>query len=127
MRDSVLHSEIGRTSLECLHMDHRDENVSLEDWMKSPQNVYIGPESMVLLKENCFGTVKSNWHNPFLVNHEIPSEETFNLYKDYLKRNLASNTIMLADFLSLKGKTLGCFCSSKYCHGHVLIGLLNEY
>ena len=42
-------------------------------------------------------------------------------YEKYLKKSPLIN-----DLAELKGKTLGCYCAPKACHGHVLADLVNK-
>ena len=45
---------------------------------------------------------------------------TLPCYKKYLWRKLNSDTDFKAQVKALNGKTLGCFCKPKPCHGDVL-------
>lgn len=70
----------------------------------------------------------SKWGNPFshkkgtLAGHVVGSrEEAITKYEEYLLNNQE-----LVNALSeLKGKTLGCWCKPKACHGDVLLKLAN--
>ena len=71
----------------------------------------------------------SKWGNPFshkkgtLAEHVVGSrEEAITKYEEYLLNNQE-----LVNALSeLKGKTLGCWCKPKACHGDVLLKLANR-
>lgn len=63
----------------------------------------------------------SKWGNPFTV-EQYGRDECINKYKEYI----LSNPELLADLHELEGKTLGCFCKPKACHGDVLVELLNN-
>lgn len=70
----------------------------------------------------------SVWGNPFshkegtLAQHVVGSrEEAISKYEEYL---LESPDLM-ERLPELKGKTLGCWCKPKACHGDVLLRLAN--
>ncbi|WP_167514932.1 DUF4326 domain-containing protein [Bacillus wiedmannii] len=80
-----------------------------------PYDVYIGRGS--------------KWGNPFshLLNTQAifkvdTREESIEMYRKWImqKPNL------LEELHELKGKTLGCFCKPKPCHGDVLIELIDR-
>lgn len=62
------------------------------------------------------------WGNPFLVSvyGRIGAIEKYEQYirasDDHIKR-----------LHELKGKRLGCYCKPDYCHGDVLVKLVNEF
>jgi predicted glycosyltransferase involved in capsule biosynthesis len=64
----------------------------------------------------------SKWGNPFMIGKDGTREEVIKKFKDYL----LSNTKLMEDLEELRGKTLGCFCSPKPCHGHVLAVMANK-
>jgi hypothetical protein len=84
---------------------------------KEPYDIYIGRGS--------------KWGNPFTTNKDKEtlaseivetSEEAISKYKEYVL-----NTPDLMQSLDeLEGKTLGCFCKPKPCHGDVLLELLSQ-
>jgi len=73
----------------------------------------------------------SKWGNPYTTIRDKEtlaseivetSEEAISKYKEYIL-----NTPELMDSLDeLEGKTLGCFCKPKPCHGDVLLELLTQ-
>lgn len=82
---------------------------------KEPYDVYIGRGSI--------------WGNPF--SHKegtkalyvVPSrEEAIQKYEEWIK----NKPELLSRLSELKGKTLGCWCSPKSCHGDVLIKLVEQ-
>lgn len=75
---------------------------------KSAYDVYIGRPS--------------KWGNPYIIGHDGTREEVIAKYEDHIR---TSPTLMAA-LPSLAGKTLGCWCPPKPCHGQVLIKILNE-
>ncbi|KMP65187.1 hypothetical protein TU57_10600 [Bacillus cereus] len=87
------------------------ETTVVNKYHKLPYDVYIGRGS--------------KWGNPFshLPNTQaIFKEEAIEMYRKWImyKPNL------LAELHELKGKTLGCFCKPKSCHGDVLIELIDR-
>jgi len=61
--------------------------------------------------------------NPFNSNDRDKNIEDFRIY--FLDR-LKTDKEFKRRVLELKGKTLGCFCSPKPCHGDVIINYLND-
>ena len=73
----------------------------------------------------------SKWGNPFthisdkktkadfIVNTR---EQAIESYRDWI----LNQPQLLKDLHELKGKTLGCFCKPKKCHGDVLVELVNK-
>lgn len=84
---------------------------------KEPYDVYIGRPS--------------KWGNPFthlsradtLAEHHVASrQEAVEKYREWI----AANHELLSQLEELRGKTLGCWCSPKPCHGDVLVELVNN-
>jgi len=46
---------------------------------------------------------------------------TLDCYKEYFYNRLNTDKTFQAKVLALKGKTLGCFCKPKPCHGDIII------
>ena len=83
---------------------------------KESYNVYIG---------RC-----SKWGNPFThISDKITKsdfvvasrDEAIESYREWIVKQPQ----LLKDLHELKGKTLGCFCKPKSCHGDVLVELVN--
>jgi uncharacterized protein YebE (UPF0316 family) len=66
----------------------------------------------------------SKWGNPFKVGVDGTRTEVIALYKEYIY-----NSDLYNDLDELEGKTLGCHCKPKACHGDVLVELCrhNEF
>jgi len=58
----------------------------------------------------------SQWGNPYRLAREADRALVISKYLDWLRRHPA----LLARVGELKGKTLGCYCAPKACHGDVL-------
>jgi hypothetical protein len=61
----------------------------------------------------------SKWGNPFTVESR-GREQAIRLYIDWLEQQPA---LVAAIVPELRGKTLGCWCAPKACHGDVLARL----
>lgn len=83
---------------------------------KHPCDVYVGRPSP--------------WGNPYSnlpgtkPNFRVDNrEEAVTRFEEYL---LANPTLLEQVKKELKGKILGCHCSPKLCHGHILAKIANE-
>ena len=76
---------------------------------KEPYDVYIGRPS--------------KWGNPFVLGKDGNREEVVAKYKAWIE---AQPALMEAAKKELKGKTLGCWCSPRLCHGDILVGIAND-
>jgi hypothetical protein len=62
----------------------------------------------------------SKWGNPFVVGVHGDRDQVLQMYRDWIvKQQHLMNALH-----ELKGKTLGCWCSPKPCHGDVLVELI---
>jgi hypothetical protein len=83
---------------------------------KSDYDVYIGRPS--------------KWGNPFshkedtIAEFRVENRQT--AIQQYEKWVLTQSHLMRS-LIELRGKTLGCWCSPKPCHGHVLAKLIERY
>lgn len=64
----------------------------------------------------------SKWGNPFPMFHENQRAEVIAKYEEYARATFSPDELSV-----LVGKTLGCYCKPKACHGDVLVALLEEY
>lgn len=76
---------------------------------KEPYDIYIGRGS--------------KWGNPFEIGKDGTREEVIEKYRTYL----LNKPELLKALPELRGKTLGCFCKPKPCHGDILVELLDIY
>lgn len=67
----------------------------------------------------------SKWGNPFNLTDPNNRLERFEVIRKY-REWILTQPKLLADLGELEGKTLGCWCAPKPCHGDVLIELVNE-
>tara|TARA_Y100000034_G_scaffold121644_2_gene166137 strand:+ start:2016 stop:2285 length:270 start_codon:yes stop_codon:yes gene_type:complete len=75
---------------------------------KSKYDVYIGRPG--------------KWGNPFEIGRDGTREEVIQKYEEWIRQQ----PDLLEDLWELEGKTLGCWCSPKACHGDVLIKLVES-
>jgi hypothetical protein len=75
---------------------------------KHPYDIYIGRPSI--------------WGNPFEIGKDGNREEVIEKYKKWI----INQPNLLDQIHTLEGKTLGCWCNPKPCHGDVLVDLLND-
>ena len=83
---------------------------NIHQWLKHPDHIYIGRESMRHLLD------ESIWGNPFKIGSGKTREEVIVLYKNFI----LNNEELSKSVPQLTGKTLGCWCSPKPCHGEFL-------
>jgi hypothetical protein len=62
----------------------------------------------------------SKWGNPYMIGPDGTREQVIEAYKGWLTRQYAAGALTVADFASLHGKDLACWCAPLPCHGHVL-------
>ena len=62
----------------------------------------------------------SKWGNPFPMKHERERADVIESYRRWLHAEILAGRSTLADLRALDGKTLGCYCHPKPCHGDVL-------
>jgi len=96
---------------------------TLYDWMKNPQNEYIGRSGVVFINNERFPKKTSQWANPFTVKKE-GRDKCLELYEAWVREKIKKEGI--EDIKKLKNKVLGCWCKPEKCHGDILIKILNE-
>lgn len=85
---------------------------------KEPYDVYIGRA----------GKGQSGYYgNPIKLQPNEERGATIEKYKDYFYNRLETDVEFKKNILSLQGKTLGCFCSPKPCHGDVIKEYLDTH
>lgn len=85
-------------------------------------DVYIGRECRL----GGWNLDASIWGNPF----KLPKKATAEQVQDVLRKyedHVRSQPVLMARVHELAGRTLGCFCAPKPCHGHVLAKLVHEW
>jgi len=64
----------------------------------------------------------SKWGNPFTIGKDGTRKEVVEKYREWIEKQ--PNLMNSLD--ELKGKVLGCWCFPKFCHGDILIELIEE-
>ena len=64
----------------------------------------------------------SQWGNPFTIGIDGNRDQVIEKYKDWLN----TQPDLLEAIHTLKGKTLGCWCHPKACHGDILVEIANK-
>lgn len=77
---------------------------------REPFDVYIGRPS--------------KWGNPFVIGVDGTRAEVIEKYRSWLEDRVISRRLNLDE---LRGKTLGCWCAPKPCHGDVLLEMLDLF
>lgn len=103
----------------------RDKYTNLKEWMDDPNNVYIGRKCIVFIDGKRYPSNDSLWCNPYKVGRDGTLEEVIGKFKIHLDK-LLENKDNLEMFMTLKDKTLGCWCHPELCHGDLIIDKLNS-
>lgn len=96
---------------------------TLSDWMKNPENEYIGRCGVVFIDNERFPKKPSQWANPFTVKKE-GRDKCLELYEAWVREKIKREGT--EELKKLKNKCLGCWCKPEKCHGDILIKILNE-
>ena len=62
----------------------------------------------------------SKWGNPFQIGTDGTREEVIEKFRNWI----LSQSNLVKDLHEIKGKTLGCWCKPKVCHGDILVELI---
>ena len=62
----------------------------------------------------------SKWGNPFQIGKDGTPEEAIEKFRNWI----ITQPNLLKDLHEIKGKTLGCWCKPKRCHGDILVELI---
>lgn len=79
---------------------------------REPYDVYIG-------RPGPFG-------NPFVLTGEENRAEVLARFKEWFEKKVRDDTVYRERVEALRGKTLGCFCKPKACHGDVIVAWLEK-
>ena len=88
---------------------------------KEPYDVYIGRAGHGL--DGYFG-------NPYPLPvgaDQVARDECLKKYKRYFWKRVRTDPEFYERVMALEGKTLGCFCKPKTCHGDVIVAFLNYW
>lgn len=78
---------------------------------------YIGRDNVQ------YGLCESDFHNPYILINETERKEVYEKYKNHIR----TSPELIKKLPVLIGKTLGCYCLPKICHGEALVELLEEF
>lgn len=67
----------------------------------------------------------SKWGNPYAIGEDGDRDEVIRKFEYDFEYNKFIN-VDKSDFLTLRGKTLGCFCKPDKCHGDIIAHYLNS-
>jgi len=84
-------------------------NMSVVNKYRDKYDVYIGRPSV-------FG-------NPYSV-HEFGRDKAITMYEKHFLEKIGQDETFRKEVMTLKDKTLGCFCKPKSCHGDIIIKYL---
>ncbi len=109
---------------------------NLENWIKDPQNVYIGRKGIVFIRGERFPKENSIWANPFKVGRDGNIGSCLAQFEAHIRKKI-ENENLNEQLKTLNGRNMGCWCVSKMvhcnevgipmvCHGQVLLKLLKE-
>ena len=104
----------------------RPEYQNLKEWMKNPDNIYIGRAGPVFINNERFPKKSSLWANPYKIGIDGSREKIIYKYDKYIRKLLKDKNIQ-KELFKLKDKNLGCWCHPDTCHGDVLLKLISEY
>lgn len=93
--------------------------------MSSPGSHTKSAPRVVHLKREHFDVRvdrQTHWGNPFVIGKDGTREEVIAKYREWI---LSEPSIVALARRELKGKTLGCWCAPKACHGDVLLEIAN--
>lgn len=91
-------------------------NIRVVDIRFDDYDLYIGRENKTYYLK------ASKWANPFVIRREVDRASVLEKYRIYV----LNNPELYNSLEELNGKTLGCWCVGKKCHGHILKELLEE-
>ena len=104
---------------------------NLKEWINEPNNFYIGRAGVVFIDGVRFPSKQSIFANPFKINKKENGDgsrdEVITKYKNWINQQIQHDPKIKSELLSLKGKTLGCWCKPEKCHGDVLLELIELY
>lgn len=112
----------------------RPKYQNLKEWVRDPNNIYIGRAGVVFIDGKRFPSHGSVWSNPFKIGKDGNRDQVLQKFKSYITEKIESEDLQ-PELLKLKGKNLGCWCIPKgctrsiepmYCHGQVLLEILKD-
>lgn len=99
---------------------------NLQEWMKDPNNIYIGRQGIVFIDGQRFPKEASIFCNPYKIGKDGDREQIIKMYEIYIGDKINENPNLKTKLIEMKGKTLGCWCKPDNCHGDVLLKIMYE-
>lgn len=104
----------------------RPEYQNLKEWIKEPNNVYIGRAGIVFVDGERYPKQSSIWANPYKIGRDGDRNTVLTKYEVYIKNRLEREPFLMDELDRLRGKTFGCWCAPEPCHGNILVKILND-
>jgi len=86
---------------------------------RNEYDIYIGRPRKGSMDDGYFG-------NPFSITSDGGRSNAIELFRSYFVQRINNDTEFATKIESLRGKTLGCFCKPKLCHGDVIADYLDR-
>ena len=118
------------TTVVCVKVSNiRPKYNNLKEWMKDPDNVYIGRRGIVFVDGERWPKQDSKFANPFKITKDVSRQDVIKSYCKWLMEQIENGDITMDDLKQLQGKRLGCWCKEKGnepCHGDILKEIIDE-
>ena len=113
------------TSKQCVKVSElrKEGYTDFENWLETKNNIYVGRTGRIWIhgeNKRIFHYKGSKWENPFKVDQNCSLEKSLTQYADYI-----IESGLIYDIDELKGKTLGCWCTTADCHANILSEVAN--
>ena len=106
---------------------------SVEEWLASPRNVYVGSKKAVCISRLALTTntkiiqrlqlEQSNWANEYLLKNCNSRTESIAAFVDWFRSDPSFAKLAV---VQLSGKVLGCWCTpGELCHADWLVDFVN--
>ncbi len=113
--------------INCKVENIRPKYKNLKEWMSDPNNVYIARKGVVFIDGVRYPEESSIFANPYKIDKDGTREEVIEKYKIYIEDMISNNVEIKKKLLELEGKNLGCWCKPLWCHGDILLELIQKY
>ena len=98
---------------------------NFQDWLNDDNNIYIGRRGLNIRDVENSDQIENLLVLPFKIKKN-DNKNILNIYNTYLREKIKDNDFR-NKLLSLKNKTLGCFCQNlENCHGNIIVNLVEE-
>lgn len=98
---------------------------NFREWLNDDNNIYIGRRGLNIMDIENSNQIENLLALPFKIKKN-DNKNILNRYNTYLRERIKDNNFK-NKLLSLKDKTLGCFCENlENCHGNIIVNLVEE-